>query len=210
MKCISCFFNVRNVNCSIVWLILGLELLFEYLIRPSTYPHLVESDQAYAPSTARHINTYHLFFETAALLLFIPEIDCLANSNNCGRQVPGSSLWAAVIAVDGSDESRAVLGRLCLGLTSLRLFGLVRHWKQMWINNTFADDNKNSNLVRRFLLREYEGKGKDPTKDEGNPDGSDGVGLAQASSEEDQRLKNAATIGTALMVVNSQRALIVL
>jgi len=80
----------------------------------------------------------------------------------------------------------------------------------MWINNTFADDNKNSNLVRRFLLREYEGKGKDPTKDEGNPDGSDGVGLAQASSEEDQRLKNAATIGTALMVVNSQRALIVL
>jgi hypothetical protein len=30
------------------------------------------------------------------------------------------------------------------------------------------------------------------------------------SSEEDQRLKNAATIGTALMVVNSQRALILL
>lgn len=29
-----------------------------------------------------------------------------------------------------------------------------------------------------------------------------------ASSEEDQRLRNAATIGTALMVVNSQRALI--
>jgi hypothetical protein len=31
-----------------------------------------------------------------------------------------------------------------------------------------------------------------------------------ASSEEDQRLKRAATIGTALMVVNSQRALILL
>lgn len=30
------------------------------------------------------------------------------------------------------------------------------------------------------------------------------------SSEEDQRLKNAATIGTALMVVNSQRALVLL
>ena len=29
-------------------------------------------------------------------------------------------------------------------------------------------------------------------------------------SEEDQRLKNAATIGTALMVVNSERALILL
>jgi hypothetical protein len=31
-----------------------------------------------------------------------------------------------------------------------------------------------------------------------------------ASSEEDQRLRNAATIGTALMVVNSQRALVLL
>jgi hypothetical protein len=31
-----------------------------------------------------------------------------------------------------------------------------------------------------------------------------------ASSEEEQRLKNAATIGTALMVVNSQRALLLL
>jgi hypothetical protein len=35
-------------------------------------------------------------------------------------------------------------------------------------------------------------------------------GALQASTEEDQRLKNAATIGTALMVVNSHRALILL
>ena len=33
---------------------------------------------------------------------------------------------------------------------------------------------------------------------------------SQASSEEDLRLKRAATIGTALMVVNSHRALILL
>jgi hypothetical protein len=31
-----------------------------------------------------------------------------------------------------------------------------------------------------------------------------------SSEEEDQRLRNAATIGTALMVVNSQRALVLL
>ena len=35
-------------------------------------------------------------------------------------------------------------------------------------------------------------------------------GVIQESSEEDQRLKNAATIGTALMVVNSHRALFIL
>lgn len=149
---------------SIVWCILGFELLFEYLIRPSAYPDLIESDQAYAPSTARHINLYHLVFESIALLLFVPEFDCLTNPDSCGRAVPFTSLWAAVHAVDGWDSSRAALGRLCLGLTSLRLFGLVRHWKQMWINNTFADEDKNSNLVRRLLLLEYEGKGKDPTK----------------------------------------------
>lgn len=141
-----------------------MELIFEYLIRPADYNDLIESEQAYAPSTARHINLFHLVFESIALLLFIPEFDCLTDPERCGRSVPFSGLWASVHAVDGSDSSRAALGRLCLGLTSLRLFGLVRHWKQMWINNTFADDNKNSNLVRRFLLLEYEGKGKDPSK----------------------------------------------
>ena len=38
--------------------------------------------------------------------------------------------------------------------------------------------------------------------------GDDDNGKLFASSEEDLRLKNAATIGTALMVVNSQRALV--
>ena len=164
----SCI-GLSSVRCanplfSIVWCILALELIFEYLIRPPDYPDLIESDQAYAPSTARHINLYHMVFETMALLLFIPEFECLFDSKNCGAAIPFSGLWASIHSVDGSDSSRAALGRLCLGLTSLRLFGLVRHWKQMWINNTFADDKKNSNLVRRFLLLEYEGKGKDPAK----------------------------------------------
>ena len=35
-------------------------------------------------------------------------------------------------------------------------------------------------------------------------------GAFKESSEEDQRLKNAATIGTALMVVNSHRALVIM
>ena len=47
-------------------------------------------------------------------------------------------------------------------------------------------------------------------QDEGNPETNGNGNLSQVSTEEDQRLKNAATIGTALMVVNSDRALIVL
>lgn len=143
---------------SVVWCILALELVFEYLIRPFDYGMLVESDQAYAPSTARHINLYHLAFEAIALILFIPEFICMYK-DQCGGLVRFSSLWASVHSVDGSDSGKAVLSRLCLGLTSLRLFGLVRHWKQMWINNTFTDKSR-SNLIRRFLLLEYEGKGK--------------------------------------------------
>lgn len=146
----------------VVWCILALELVFEYLIRPFDYGMLVESDQAYAPSTARHINLYHLAFETIALMLFIPEFSCMYK-DRCGAVVPFSDLWASVYSVDGSDSGKAVLSRLCLGLTSLRLFGLVRHWKQMWINNTFTDKSR-SNLIRRFLLLEYESKGKDGMK----------------------------------------------
>ena len=49
-----------------------------------------------------------------------------------------------------------------------------------------------------------------PGKDDGGNERAAGRNLMESSTEEDQRLKNAATIGTALMVVNSHRALIVL
>lgn len=136
--------------------------MFEYLVRPPDYAELIDSDQAYAPSTARHINVYHLVSETIALLLFIPEFKCLYK-DQCGELVTFSGLWASVGSVDGSHSGHAALSRLCLGLNSLRLFGLVRHWKQMWINNTFTDESR-SNLVRRFLLYEYDEKGKELMK----------------------------------------------
>jgi hypothetical protein len=47
-------------------------------------------------------------------------------------------------------------------------------------------------------------------QDEQDLDNTEHSGVNQASSEEDERLKSAATIGTALMVVNSYRALIIL
>lgn len=137
--------------CSIVWIILGLELLFEYLIRPSDYHDLIRSDKAFAPSTARHINSFHLFFESLSLLLFIPQLPCVFNRRQCGDDILFSSVWASVHAVYESDLRTAAFARGCLGLTFLKAFGLFRHWKQMWINRTFergtTDSCKSSFVV---------------------------------------------------------------
>ena len=139
-------FSSLFFNTSIVWSILALELIFEWLIRPSDYFQLITSDKAYAPSTARHINGFHLVFEAIALALFIPEFSCLS-SKQCGRRVPFSGVDAALSAVLGPSRSRAAYGRLCIGLTSLRVIGLVRHWKTMWINRTFSENGVESKLL---------------------------------------------------------------
>lgn len=120
-----------------VWSVLVLELVFEVLIRPKGYSALIESDKAFAPSTARHINWFHLVFETLALSTFIPEFRCIADSNVCNRKTMFSRVQASMDSVLGDTHADAARGRFLLGITVLRLFGLVRHWKQMWINNTF-------------------------------------------------------------------------
>jgi hypothetical protein len=134
--CSLCFLSLRSV----VWSILVLELIFEGLIRPSNYYQLRFSDKGYAPSTARYINTFHLVTEGIALALFVPEFSCLA-TRQCGARVPASGVDAALSAVLGPARSDGALGRLTIGLTSLRIVGLVRHWKIMWINRTFKDNN---------------------------------------------------------------------
>ena len=98
------------------------------------------SDKAFAPSTARYINGFHLVTETIALCLFIPEFDCLS-TKICGKRVSFSGVDGALSAVFGPTRARGALGRLCIGLTSLRIVGLVRHWKIMWIKRTFQDNN---------------------------------------------------------------------
>lgn len=96
------------------------------------------SDKAYAPSTARYINGFHLVTEAIALALFIPEFDCLS-TKVCGKRVLFSGIDGALNAIFGATRARGALGRWCIGLTSLRIVGLVRHWKIMWINRTFHD-----------------------------------------------------------------------
>lgn len=123
-----------------MWSILALELIFEWLIRPSNYSRLMMSEKAYAPSTARYINGFHLVAESIALALFGPEFDCLS-TKVCGKRILFSGVDASLNAVFGTTRARGAFGRLCIGLTSLRMIGLVRHWKIMWINRTFRDND---------------------------------------------------------------------
>jgi hypothetical protein len=124
------------IVCSVVWVILGLELLFEFLIRPEDYHELISSDKAFAPSTARHINSFHLFFESLSLLLFIPQLPCVIRGQ-CGDDIYLSAVWASIHAATDHDGTSTAFARSILGLTFLKAFGLFRHWKQMWINRTF-------------------------------------------------------------------------
>lgn len=73
------------------------------------------------------------------MALFVPEFQCLA-TKQCGQRVPASGVDAALSAVLGPERSDGTLGRLTIGLTALRIVGLVRHWKIMWINRTFKDN----------------------------------------------------------------------
>lgn len=143
----------RNVTISLphvpfvfstVWCILVLELIFEFAIRPSNYWQLIQSDKAYTPSTARHINAFHLFFETIALLLFLPQIPCVF-FDDCGESIPGGLVSASLNAVIGDSMNVSASGRIIIGLSFLRTFSLVRHWKQMWINNTFKGTHSSEN-----------------------------------------------------------------
>ena len=107
------------------------------LIRPRGYTELISSDRAFAPSTARHINRFHLFFEMLALLTFIPEFDCIRNVEQCSTNSPFTRIQLSIDAVTADSHTDAALGRFFLGLTALRFFAVVRHWKQMWISNAF-------------------------------------------------------------------------
>jgi hypothetical protein len=114
-----------------------LELVVEVIIRPKNYFQLITSDKAFAPSVARHINRFHLVFEFIALLTFIPEFSCVVDTLVCERESKFGRVKASLDAVLGHSHAEAARGRFLLGITALRFFGVVRHWKQMWINNTF-------------------------------------------------------------------------
>ena len=126
-----------------------LELIFELIVRPKGYSELIQSDRAFAPSTARHINRFHMIFEIIALMTYIPEFKCI-RSDICDRDSAFSRVSASLGVVIGESHAVSARSRFLLGLTALRLFGPIRHWKQMFINNTFR--SKQPEGIEKWLI----------------------------------------------------------
>jgi hypothetical protein len=197
-----------------VWVILVLELLVEVFIRPDGYKNLIVSDKAYSPKTVRYIHAFHVIVETLSLLLFVPEFYCvLSASKQCDDRLAFSTYNALLLVNIGPGRRQTFYGHAFFALIRLRIFGLVRHWRNMWIKNTFitmkwteqntkgfgslvplaAKKRRTSELA--FLLESTTAK-TDPEAGE--------------QQQREAALTNASTIGTALMVTNSYRALVLL
>lgn len=138
--------TARPAFCSrrIAWIILVLELAFEVLIRPTGYDALTHSEKAYAPSTARFINRFHLCTEILALALYIPELCCVFKRVSCGSDIPLTLIYASLRSVLGPNRVQAFIGHCIFAFVRLRIFGLVRHWKQMWIQSALMRQKKES------------------------------------------------------------------
>lgn len=183
------------------------ELIFEVFIRPDGYHFLIVSEKAYSPSTVRYINAFHLTVEIMMLAFFVPEFVCLPSSNyGCSDRMRFSYFNAAFMAILGPNRINAFLGRAYVALIRFRVFGLVRHWKKMWINKTFVNKSWKLKSEGGGLL-----SGVFAPARVGNFDGkpmSEAMNLERQERKEDA-LINASNIGTALMVTNSHRALMI-
>jgi hypothetical protein len=227
----------------VAWFLLVLELLFEVFIRPSGYSALIHSEKAYAPSTARYINRFHLAMELIALLFYIPEILCIFKGGNSCSYASTLNLMNAtflvslaqsntILSLNSYPRKAVFVGNCILATLRLRVFGIVRFWKRMWINRSFIQSS--SGFFHRFIppkAEDNEGIEKNSLstdsankrfkKNEEDDDADDDnffdleIDKVKAntpkppSKEEDLRLKNASTIGTALMVINSHRTILV-
>lgn len=196
--------NLAVINL-VVWCILICELLFEIFIRPDGYSELIISDKAYAPTTVRFINAFHLLVESISLLCFIPEFYCLISQElACDNKLNFSFFNAALTGVIGPTSLDFFYGKAYFALIRFRVFGLVRHWKKMWINNTFinmrwkaAHGFFSGSSHKTMSLQKQKQKRK---------------AIADTAAEEAKKkeavLTNASNIGTALMATNSYRVLI--
>ena len=161
-----------------------------------------------------------MIFEAIALILFVPNMICIVASGECKVSV----IDAAINAVKGIDPWKAALGHFYLGLTFLRCFGLVRHWKQFWILHTYEgnhgaegvffrklllmDHGSSTRKLKQLLQRKKKDDDHDDTVLTSREDDENKV-KGNSLEDHDQQLKNAATIGTALMLINSHRALFI-
>jgi hypothetical protein len=226
---------IAIVNLS-VWAILLVELLLEVFIRPDGYSLLIVSEKAFAPTTERYISAFHLAVEFLSLLVFIPEFYCVFSpAVTCGERLPFSYINSALLGVIGPTRADVFYGQAYAALIRLRIFGLVRHWKNMWVANTFINQKwkgKDPGLLSSIvpyskLTRSVSQRHKkrhqlllsveqpDDHRKESGTALSETVKAPVDPEVVEQRkrenaLTNASTIGTALMVTNSYRALAIL
>ena len=198
-------FTVACINCG-MWIILLLELLLEVFIRPDGYHELIQSDKAFAPTTVRYISGLHLVIELISLAFFVPEFLCIFTDTDCRDRTPVSFMHSALLAVTAPNRKYALAGRAFFVLIRLRVFGLVRHWKNMWIKNTFLKGHSKFSVEVPRSIDEFgsneAGETVAVTRTATN--------LAAKQKERDAAMISASNIGTALMVTNSYRALFIL
>ena len=199
---------------------LVLELITEVFIRPSGYYALIRSEKAFLPSTVRYISTFHLISEIISLVFFIPEFICVFGSNSCRERYPFSFANACLMSLYGPDRLHAFYGLSFITMLRLRIFGLVRHWTNMWINNTFIrvrgkDGEWRIERGKGFLApQNYKIQHRrttttnavdEPSSNRKPPTKTAGVFV---KCTEDYHVTNAAKIGTALLITNAKRSLV--
>ena len=237
-----CWSSVRNLithvsRSSIVWAVLFFELMLEVFVRPNGYRALIRSDKAYLPSTVRYLNSFHLISETISLIFFVPEFVCLfSKDKECGDRFNFSLANSCLMSLYGPDRLHAFFGTSFLCILRLRIFGLVRHWTKMWINNTFVrvkGKNGEWRVLRGkgFLVPQYHRarqrenvvaleesamqhqSATTPLMNRNELNVSDSVSdsvIDERKNEftDDYHLTNASKIGTALFTTNAQRCLL--
>ena len=219
--------NALAVISLIVWVVLVMELLVETFIRPSGYRALIRSEKAYLPSTVRYLNTFHLVTEMISLAFFAPEFLHLFNAD-----LDFSLGNACLMSIYGPDGKSAFYGTAFICMLRLRIFGVCRHWQNMWINNALVRVKGKNGIwkVRRargyfFPHRQKEASGLElvtATEDEEDEEKHHLINVtdhtskskSEMNSEEkkkmltnDYHLRNASRIGSALFISNATNVL---
>ena len=120
-----------------------LELMFQLFVRPDDYSMLLKGMEAYNPKTVHYINRFHLFFEIFALMWVIPDFLPIFGVNPIMNTVK-----ASVFAAVGDSMYNYIWGHCFFVASRLRLFSLVRHKRNHWINALYLDkkDAKRTNF----------------------------------------------------------------
>eukprot|EP00934_Nitzschia_sp_Nitz4_P000094 Nitzschia sp. Nitz4//scaffold89_size161592//92699//96967//NITZ4_002385-RA/size161592-snap-gene-0.176-mRNA-1//-1//CDS//3329559637//94//frame0 len=193
----------------IVWCILSVELFFEVFIRPDNFLSLIHSEKAYTPTTVRFISGLHLVVEFISLAFFVPEFLCLFTEDSCSDRYKFSFLNATMMAVAGPTIKDYAFGRLYYACVRLRVFSLVRHWRNRWLKVKFLNSGNLKIVPANFTKIVSGNRSRSSDMDDENS-----VIRVVANRIEqkhrDNALINASNIGTALMLTNSYRALAIL